>query len=440
MSQPPSTNIGFIPSSSGNVIDNIFPSSSLTYNFVPPSLEDNHKERIQKCKELLNRYGNTWEKNNGKLNNNKIYDRRYIHIDSSTPHRQGALWCRSGQWLEILDKESTERGKRFTDNEYMLDSVRGTRNETSIFTVLEFISIAFGLISIRGMEANRFLCMNRDGIVYGTETKDFNYECIFREEMMENYYNLYSSCAYGTEKKFWYIAIRRNGKVKKGRMTRRNRKSSHFMMVHFDRGRNRHMKGVKTHLQRSSRTWLFPIRNDKEPMSVATAIRTPFYRNNLKGPMKEFKNNQEGHMYILSELIANSIYNNKSKHIDKNIDKTIIDNEEKKTNFDKKRNDFMERNNQYTEVLFKDKKGIIVSNDKRDKLREDEKQERIFYKDYYRTIRLGEIKNKYAVSNINRNEMRDKIVNVRRLQIKKFPLKYNTTTKTTITNGFGGEW
>ncbi|CEF65299.1 Fibroblast growth factor [Strongyloides ratti] len=428
---------------SGNVIDSIFPSTSLTYNFVPPTLEDNHKERIEKCKEILNRYGNTWEKNNEKIHN-KFDDRRYIHIDSSAPHRQGAIWCRSGQWLEIVDKEFNERGKRFTHNENMLNSVRGTRNETSIFTILEFISIAFGLISIRGLEANKFLCMNKEGIVYATKPKNFNYECVFREEMMENYYNLYSSCSYGSEKKFWYLAIRKNGKVKKGRTTRRNRKSSHFMVIHFDRGRNKHFRGGKNPLLRSSRTWLFPVtRGDREPMTVASGIRTPFYRNSPKGPMKEWKNNQEGSMFILSELIANSIYDNdknKTNNIKKNIDKTIINNIEKKNYYDKKRNRFMERNKQYTEVLFKDRKGIIVTNDKRNELTEDERTERELDKEYFRNLRINELKSKYSITNINKNEMRDKIVNVRRLQIKKMPLKNNTNVKTFINNGFGGEW
>ncbi|VDO33123.1 unnamed protein product [Brugia timori] len=98
-------------------------------------------------------------------------------------------------------------------------------------------------------------------------------ECVFMEEMLENYYNLYSSCAYGTPKKPWYISLRKTGRPRKGNIiitviiainffpflmissikifisirvgsmntvsftgkySRKRRKSSHFLVVHFD--------------------------------------------------------------------------------------------------------------------------------------------------------------------------------------------------------------
>lgn len=37
--------------------------------------------------------------------------------------------------------------------------------------------------------------------------QNYTSECVFLEEMMENYYNLYSSCAYGTRKRPWYVAL-----------------------------------------------------------------------------------------------------------------------------------------------------------------------------------------------------------------------------------------
>ncbi|KAK6053350.1 hypothetical protein COOONC_09146 [Cooperia oncophora] len=52
--------------------------------------------------------------------------------------------------------------------------------------------------------------------------------------MMENYYNLYSSCAYGTRKRPWYVALRRTGRSRRGKNARRRRKASHFLVVHYD--------------------------------------------------------------------------------------------------------------------------------------------------------------------------------------------------------------
>ncbi len=53
------------------------------------------------------------------------------------------------------------------------------------------------------------------------------------EEMLENYYNLYSSCAHGTRKRPWYVALRKTGRPRKGKNSRKRRKSSHFLVVHF---------------------------------------------------------------------------------------------------------------------------------------------------------------------------------------------------------------
>ncbi|MFH4978034.1 hypothetical protein AB6A40_004743 [Gnathostoma spinigerum] len=103
--------------------------------------------------------------------------------------------------------------------------------------ILEFMSVAFGLVSIRGRESQRYLCMDREGRLYGAVKQNYSSECVFMEEMLENYYNLYSSCSYGTRKKPWYIALRKTGRPRKGKNSRKRRKSSHFLVVHFDGGR-----------------------------------------------------------------------------------------------------------------------------------------------------------------------------------------------------------
>ncbi|KJH42722.1 fibroblast growth factor [Dictyocaulus viviparus] len=145
--------------------------------------------------------------------------------------RRGALFCRSGNWLEIIDERTSQLEARRGG---IGDTVRGTRHEGSRFSILEFLSVAIGLVSIRGEFAQRYLCMDRDGKLYAAAPNNYTSECVFLEEMMENYYNLYSSCAYGTRRRPWYVALRRTGRSRRGKNARRRRKASHFLVVHYD--------------------------------------------------------------------------------------------------------------------------------------------------------------------------------------------------------------
>ncbi|KAM3724256.1 Uncharacterized protein ACO02O_07406 [Dirofilaria immitis] len=153
------------------------------------------------------------------------------------PNREGALFCRSGTWVEILDKRTAEYEAK-TNDYSRPEYVRGTRLENSRFSILEFISVAFGLVSIRGRESQRYLCMDREGRLYAALQQNYSMECVFMEEMLENYYNLYSSCKYGTPKKPWYISLRKTGRPRKGKYSRKRRKSSHFLVVHFGNGQD----------------------------------------------------------------------------------------------------------------------------------------------------------------------------------------------------------
>uniref|UniRef100_A0A914HC99 FGF n=1 Tax=Globodera rostochiensis TaxID=31243 RepID=A0A914HC99_GLORO len=139
---------------------------------------------------------------------------RYDHV-----HRRGALFCRTGNWLELVG----EPGQRV--------EVRGTRTENSKFTVLEFLAVAFGLVSIRAVTNQHYLCMDSSGQLYAAPDSRYSAECVFMEEMMHNYYNLYSSCAYGSAQSPWFVALRRTGRQRRGRHSRRRQKSSHFVIV-----------------------------------------------------------------------------------------------------------------------------------------------------------------------------------------------------------------
>uniref|UniRef100_A0A914WVD3 Fibroblast growth factor n=1 Tax=Plectus sambesii TaxID=2011161 RepID=A0A914WVD3_9BILA len=149
------------------------------------------------------------------------------------PNREGALFCRTGAWMEILDEPAADDYvRRGVMKKHSL--ITGTRQENSPFSVLEFLSVAFGLVSIRGKESQRYLCMDSKGRLYGAAPQNYSTECVFMEEMLENYYNLYSSCAYGQRKRRWYVALKKSGRPRRGKKSRKRRKSSHFLVVHFD--------------------------------------------------------------------------------------------------------------------------------------------------------------------------------------------------------------
>ncbi|KAI6188159.1 hypothetical protein M3Y98_00324100 [Aphelenchoides besseyi] len=149
-------------------------------------------------------------------------------------YRQGAIYCRSGGWLEILD-DRTAHAKRRRNQTAEVEYIRGTRKETSSFALLEFISVAFGLISIRGLESQNFLCMDWKGALYAVPSAHYSADCVFMEGMLENYFNVFSSCAHSSPNSSpWYVSIRKSGKARRGNHARRRQRSSHFLVVHFD--------------------------------------------------------------------------------------------------------------------------------------------------------------------------------------------------------------
>ncbi|XP_032811552.1 fibroblast growth factor 1-like [Petromyzon marinus] len=120
------------------------------------------------------------------------------------------LYCRSaGHHLQILGD----------------GTVSGTQDENEPHAVLQLQAVRRGVVTIRGLCAERFLAMSTEGHLYGAEA--INDECYFIETLEENFYSTYCSEKYADWR--WYVGIKRSGRAKPGPKTARGQKAVHFL-------------------------------------------------------------------------------------------------------------------------------------------------------------------------------------------------------------------
>nr|XP_013806992.1 PREDICTED: fibroblast growth factor 2 [Apteryx mantelli mantelli] len=80
-----------------------------------------------------------------------------------------------------------------------------------------------GVVSIKGVSANRFLAMKEDGRLLAL--KCATEECFFFERLESNNYNTYRSRKYSD----WYVALKRTGQYKPGPKTGPGQKAILFL-------------------------------------------------------------------------------------------------------------------------------------------------------------------------------------------------------------------
>lgn len=111
--------------------------------------------------------------------------------------------------------------------------ISGTQDPTNCYSILEIRTVLEGgVLVIKGVKSKYYISMNRTGMLKGR--KEYNENCHFKEVFLENFYSAYSSAKWtkqnGTE---MFIALSQRGKPLRGRKTRKEHISCHFLPREF---------------------------------------------------------------------------------------------------------------------------------------------------------------------------------------------------------------
>ncbi|XP_004748022.1 fibroblast growth factor 2 [Mustela erminea] len=101
--------------------------------------------------------------------------------------------------------------------------VDGVREKSDPHIKLQLQAEERGVVSIKGVCANRYLAMKEDGRLLAS--KCVTDECFFFERLESNNYNTYRSRKYSS----WYVALKRTGQYKLGPKTGPGQKAILFL-------------------------------------------------------------------------------------------------------------------------------------------------------------------------------------------------------------------
>ncbi|XP_003795568.1 fibroblast growth factor 2 [Otolemur garnettii] len=101
--------------------------------------------------------------------------------------------------------------------------VDGVREKSDPYIKLQLQAEERGVVSIKGVCANRYLAMKEDGRLLAS--KLITDECFFFERLESNNYNTYRSRKYSS----WYVALKRTGQYKLGSKTGPGQKAILFL-------------------------------------------------------------------------------------------------------------------------------------------------------------------------------------------------------------------